>query len=126
MKRFALSAVLLLLCFTVALTGYFKLKNGCEKLTEVLENGAASIERSDLEGARLRLFEADELWKKEKKSFGIFLDHGELQSLEAAIPALKELLDSGNTQAAFEKAQECIAVLNNISDEQKICIENIL
>ena len=73
-----------------------------------------------------QLSEADELWKKEKKSFEVFLDHEKLQNLETAIPSLKSLLAFGNTEAAFEKIRECIAVLNNISSEQKICVENIL
>lgn len=126
MKRFALSFVLLLLCFAVALFGYFKLKNGCSRLTDILEEAGTSIRQSDTKTAKSQLSEADELWQKEKKSFGVFLDHEELQNLETAIPSLNNLLASGNTEAAFEKIQECIAVLNNISSEQKICLENIL
>ena len=126
MKRFALSSVLLLLCFAVALFGCFKLKNGCSRLTDTLEKAGASIVQSDLQAAENQLSKADELWKTEKKSFAVFLDHEKLQILETAIPSLKSLLVSGNTETAFEKTQECIAVLSNISSEQKICVENIL
>ena len=126
MKRFALSFVLLLLCFAVALFGCFKLKNGCSRLTGILEKAGTSIRQSDTKAAMAQLSEADELWKKEKKSFEVFLDHEKLQNLETAIPSLKSLLAFGNTEAAFEKFRECIAVLNNISSEQKICVENIL
>ena len=126
MKRLALCAALLLVCFAVAVYGYFSLKNGCEELIAVLESAAVSIREKKNKEAGEKLAKADRLWKEKQRSFNVFLDHDSLENLDSSLPALKKLLDSGNPDPAFEEIQKCIAALQNIVDEQKICVQNIL
>lgn len=126
MKRLALCSALLLVCFAVAVYGYFSLKSGCEELIAVLESAAVSIREKKTEEAGEKLEEADRLWKEKQLFFNVFLDHESLENLDSSLPALKKLLDSGNPDQAFEGIQKCIAALHNIVDEQKICVQNIL
>ncbi len=126
MKRLVLSAALLLLCFAVAVVGYFKIENGCVSMIILLENAGTSIKANDIEKAKEDLDEVGTLWERDRKSFGIYLDHKELESLEYSFPTLINLLAAGNAETAFEEIQKCISVLKNISEEQKICADNIL
>lgn len=126
MKRLALSAALFVLCFTIAITGYCQIENGCKSMINGLENAGAAIKTNDLSRAKSQIDNVLSLWKSDRKVFGIFLEHETLTNLNSSITASEKLLDANNTEAAFEEIQSAISALRNISQEQKICIENIL
>ena len=64
--------------------------------------------------------------QKENLSFNVFLDHTTLDALDSSLPSILEILSSGDSEKAFEEIQKSIAVLNDIIEEQKISIGNVL
>lgn len=126
MKRFFLAITLLVFCFSVAIYGFVSLEKSCGKLIGELDCAASLIVSGNTEEAENALKKIDESWKRERLSFNIFLDHTTLDTLDSSLPALCEILNSGDEEQAFEEIQKNIAVLEDIVEEQRISIGNIL
>lgn len=126
MKRFLLSALLLAFCFGTAFYGYGKLENSSKKLIVELEFAAELLNKNDTDGALEKLESLEKIWDNERLSFNIFLDHTTLDTLDSSLPAISKILSSGDKPQAFEEIQKNIAVLNDIVEEQRISIGNIL
>ena len=126
MKRFFLAVLLLLFCFSVAFYGFHRLEKSSFRLIEKLESAGEMISSGKSTKAKESLKEIENEWKKERLSFSVFLDHTTLDTLDSSLPALFEILKSGDEEQAFEEIQKSIAVLKDIVEEQKISIGNIL
>lgn len=126
MKRIFLAFILLIFCFSAAIFGYFGLKKSCFELKATLESAADFIESKNEESAFEMLKTVSEQWEKRKLVFSVFLDHTTLDTLDSSLPSLSKIFKSGDSKLAFEEIQKSIAVLDDIVEEQKISIANIL
>ena len=126
MKRLFLALMLLAFCFSTAVFGFFSLKKSCLELKNTLESAAAYIENDNKSAALRALESTGEKWKKQRLVFNIFLDHTTLDTLDSSLPSLSEIFKNGNSEPAFEEIQKNIAVLEDIVEEQRISIGNIL
>lgn len=126
MKRFFLALALLAFCFSVAFFGFRRLEKSSFLLIEKLETAGDLITCGETLKAEASLEEVEASWKNERVFFGVFLDHTTLDTLDSSLPAIFEILKSGNEESAFEEIQKSIAVLEDIVEEQKISLGNIL
>ncbi len=126
MKRLFLAIMLLVFCFSTAVFGFFSLKKSCLDLEITLESAAVHIENDNKSAAFHALESVGETWKKRRLVFNVFLDHTTLDTLDSSLPMLSEILKNGNIEPVFEEIQKNIAVLEDIVEEQRINIGNIL
>lgn len=126
MNRLFLALILLLLCFSTAVFGFYSLEKSCLDLEDTLKSAASLIENNKRENALKTLESVDEKWKKQRIIFNIFLDHTTLDTLDSSLPSLSKIFKSGDDEMTFEEIQKNIAVLEDIVEEQRISIGNIL
>ncbi len=126
MNRLFLALILLLLCFSTAVFGFYSLEKSCLDLEDTLKSAASLIENNKRENALKTLESVDAKWKKQRIIFNIFLDHTTLDTLDSSLPSLSKIFKSGDDEMTFEEIQKNIAVLEDIVEEQRISIGNIL
>ena len=126
MNRLFLALILLLLCFSTAVFGFYSLEKSCLDLESTLKSAASLIENNKRENALKTLESVDAKWKKQRIIFNIFLDHTTLDTLDSSLPSLSKIFKSGDDEMTFEEIQKNIAVLEDIVEEQRISIGNIL
>ena len=126
MNRLFLALILLLLCFSTAVFGFYSLEKSCLDLEDTLKSAASLIENDKRRNALKTLESVDEKWKKQRIIFNIFLDHTTLDTLDSSLPSLSKIFTSGDDEMTFEEIQKNIAVLEDIVEEQRISIGNIL
>ncbi len=126
MNRLFLALILLLLCFSTAVFGFYSLEKSCLDLEATLKSAASLIENNKRENALKTLESVDAKWKKQRIIFNIFLDHTTLDTLDSSLPSLSKIFKSGDDEMTFEEIQKNIAVLEDIVEEQRISIGNIL
>ncbi len=126
MNRLLLALVLLVLCFSTAVFGFFSLKKSCIDLETTLESAAFFIREDKPVKVNEALVSVERKWKKQRIVFNVFLDHTTLDTLDSSLPSLSKLFRSGDNEATFEEIQKSIAVLEDIVEEQRISLGNIL
>lgn len=126
MNRLFLALILLLLCFSTAVFGFYSLENSCLDLEATLKSAASLIENGKRENALKTLESVDAKWKTQRIIFNIFLDHTTLDTLDSSLPSLSKIFRSGDDEMTFEEIQKNIAVLEDIVEEQRISVGNIL
>ena len=126
MNRLFLALILLILCFSTAVFGFYSLEKSCLDLEDTLKSAASLIENDKRRNALKTLESVDEKWKKQRIIFNIFLDHTTLDTLDSSLPSLSKIFKSGDDEMTFEEIQKNIAVLEDIVEEQRISIGNIL
>ena len=125
MKRFLFALLLLFFCFATAFFGFCRLEKSSLELIQKLSAAAELIKSGNISKAGDELKKVEKL-QKENLSFSVFLDHTTLDALDSSLPSILEILSSGDSEKAFEEIQKSIAVLNDIIEEQKISIGNVL
>ena len=129
MKRFFLALLLLIFCFSIAFYGFHCLEKSSFQLIEMLEKAGSMIFEGETKKAENALKDIEKTWRKDRLAFNVFLDHTTLDTLDSSLPALFEIFKSGSSgskEQTFEEIQKSIAVLEDIVEEQKISIGNIL
>lgn len=126
MNRLLLALVLFILCFSTAVFGFFSLKKSCIDLENTLESAAFFIREDKPVKVNEALVSVERKWKKQRIVFNVFLDHTTLDTLDSSLPSLSKLFRSGDNEATFEEIQKSIAVLEDIVEEQRISLGNIL
>ena len=125
MKRFIISAVLLLLCLVICTVSYFAVINKAEEISKLLASASDALLESNLQKAEKSIDQCEKSWDKSHVTFLVYLDHQSFSELEYTIPVLSELLKFDKDIAA-EKIQRCTAVLDDLIDHQKVTLGNIL
>ncbi len=125
MKRFFFAVLILIACFATAISGSVILQKSCEKITDELEKASVSILNGEDETGVV-LSKIEESWKKERLKFSVFLDHSTVDTLDESLLTISEMYSLGEEQTVFETIRESIAVLNDIVEEQRITLGNIL
>ena len=124
-KRLLLVIILLLLCITISIGSFFTVSYISEDLTEELENFLIYAEEDNEILTLVTIDNCIEKLNSYEKIYAIFLDHSLFESLMIAVPSIKHLYETGNSDEAMDKCFESIETLKIIVHEQKPSFENV-
>ena len=125
MKRVVTAVSAIILTFVVSFTGFFLVKNSCDKLTDHLES-ICEIARSDnVESAIQKTDDAVKLWEESHGLIESFIRHEETDRLEEVIKSLPIYARQGNMERLEQQADLAIDEIAHLIRNEKPLISNI-
>lgn len=125
MRRFLISAIMLLLCLILCTVSYFSITKQADIISRQLSSASEFLLKDDIKQAAEILEQCEKGWEKSHIIFLIYLDHESFSELEYSIPVLAKLLKFDKKITA-DKIQRCSAVLEDLIEHQKVTVGNIL
>ena len=102
------------------------LENSTGELIGKLENLRTAIENKEeqkkLESTYEEIYK---LWKKTNDKWAIIELHEELDLIESSIRKLKANIETKEETMAIEKIEECVFLINHISEKEKFSLKNV-
>ncbi len=126
MKR--LFVAFALICLSVALCFFSsrQVENHTVKMQEELREIAKVISQKDTDKAQAMLTEAGNSWQETEKLFSMIVDAEKIEEVSIGFSMIKANLSDKNIEHALERLRECELMLDEIAEDEKLSIKNIM
>ena len=123
MKRMIAAAILLIFVATVYITGFFYIKNTCEKAENLLTKCNQAFEED--KEAQKQVKNLENLWDKSEKVLSVFSNHKLIDEIELAIYALKTHTQKREEAMFYEYSSKIKTMLHQMMEDTMPSIHSI-
>ena len=126
MKRVFFSVVLIILAISICIFSSVSTVKKSEEMKNELEETGLLITDGKTTEALKRLDEAEKIWKKTENLFSFLVDADKIEELNVGFSMIKAHLKDKNKEHALERLRECELLLEEIAENEKLDIKNIM
>ena len=126
MKRVYFSAVLIILAISICIfSSVSTVKKSAEMKSELEETSFLITDGKTAEALK-RLDEAEKIWKRTENLFSFLVDADKIEELNVSFSMIKAHLKDKNEEHALERLRECELLLEEIAENERLDIKNIM
>ena len=100
-------------------------KKSTIEITECLSELKSEIENENLENAKLKIEELDKKWDNKHDKLAYYIEHDELEKVDAAIVQVKSFVENDDIPSAIAELETGKFVLEHIERKYKFNLQNI-
>ncbi len=126
MKRLYVAFTLIALSLVICLYSNSSVEKSATEIQEQLTLIAAGIKNDDKNSVKALLNEAERTWNKTETLYSFIVDADKIEEMSIGFTMIKRHLEDGNTEHALERLHECVLMLSEIAEDEKLNIKNIM
>ena len=126
MKRLLVCSFLIIIAVSICVFSSISTFNKSEEMKSELEEIAQLINGESSEAATKKLNEAEKLWRKTENLFSFIVDADKIEEMNIGFSMIKMHLKDNNIEHALERLRECQLLLEEIAENEKLNIKNIM
>lgn len=126
MKRLYIALVLIALSVFICVFSSKAVEKSSLQMCNELENIGALIAEGQLAKAETELQRAEKLQKKTEGLFSFIVDADKIEQLNVGFSMISAHLKDNNKEHALERLRECVLLLEEIKENEKLSIKNIM
>lgn len=126
MKRLYISIALIIVAVLICIvSGKATEKNSLQMRNELHETGKIIV-TGNLDDAAERLTEVEKTWRKTETLFSFIVDADKIEEMNVGFSMISAHINDGNKEHALERLRECELLLEEINENEKLNIKNIM
>lgn len=126
MKRLYIALVLMAAAVFICIFSNNSVQKSSSQLRDELNTVGSFIIKGETEKAKKSLESAESRHKKAEKLFSFIVDADKIEEMNVCFLMIGAHLDDGNNEHALERLRECVFLLEEISENEKLSIKNIM
>ena len=126
MKRLLVCSLLIALAVSICIFSSVTVEKHAERMHGELEKAGALIVNSQVGKAKEMLKETEEMWNKTETLFSFIVDADKIEEMNVGFSMILYHLNDDNTEHALERLRECELLLEEIAENEKLNIKNIM
>ena len=126
MKRLLVCSLLIALAISICIFSSVSVEKHSAKMHGELEKAGALIVNSQVGKAKEMLKETEEMWNKTETLFSFIVDADKIEEMIVSFSMITAHLKDKNTEHALERLRECMLLLEEIAENEKLNIKNIM
>lgn len=126
MKYIILTCFLLLLLLALNILGVWYITDSAARMDSYFPALETAIAKQDWPEAETRFSALEQQWQKHQPKWKALLNHEDTQSMELSFTDLRVLLKQEDQAHAEQKLAELRFYLQNLSDSERLTMENLL
>lgn len=126
MKRLYIALVLIALSVFICVFSSKAVEKSSLQMCNELENIGALIAEGQLAKAEAELERAEKLQKKSEGLFSFIVDADKIEQLNVGFSMIGAHLKDNNKEHALERLRECVLLLEEIKENEKLSVKNIM
>ena len=126
MKRLLVCSLLIALAISICIFSNVSVEKHSAKMHGELEKIGALIVNGKAGQAEQRLKETEEIWSRAENLFSFIVDADKIEEMNVSFSMITAHLKDKNTEHALERLRECMLLLEEIAENEKLNIKNIM
>lgn len=126
MKRLYIALVLIALSVFICVFSSKAVEKSSLQMCNELENIGTLIAEGQLAKAEAWLERAEKLQKKSEGLFSFIVDADKIEQLNVGFSMIGAHLKDNNKEHALERLRECVLLLEEIKENEKLSVKNIM
>lgn len=126
MKRLYVALTLIALSVLICIFSSIKIEENSGLMYKELKDIGEIITSGNNEKALLALEHTETIWNKTESLFSFIIDADKIEEMNVGFAMISAHLKDNNTEHALERLRECEFMLEEISDDEKLDIKNIM
>ncbi len=126
MKRLLISVLIFSVAVLICFTGYIYVENRAVKLTELLDKTNIEISKNNTEAINTCTEETVAFWKIIEPTYRALIDGETCNKLDEEVYSIQFSVIKASYSDAEIHINNCLIILKQISDSEKLSIEAIL
>ena len=126
MKRVFFSVVLIILAISICAFSSISTVKKSNEMKNELERIGVLITDGKTDEAEKQLNETEKIWYKTENLFSFIVDADKIEELNVGFSMIKAHLKDKNKEHALERLRECELLLEEIAEDEKLDIKNIM
>lgn len=126
MKRLYIALGLIILSVFVCVFSSNAIEKNSTEMRERLEGIGSLISDGKTQQAKSGLEETEKVWKKSEKLFSFIVDADKIEEMNVGFSMISAHLKDGNEEHALERLRECVLLLGEITENEKLSVKNIM
>ena len=126
MKRLYIAITLMIVSLFICILSNKKIEKSSLQMHNELENIGYSIVSGNTEKASDDFNRAEKIWEDTESLFSFIIDADKIEEMNVSFAMIKAHLEDKNTEHALERLRECSLLLEEITENEKLSIKNIM
>lgn len=126
MKRLYIAIMLIALSVFICAFSSIAVEKSSSQMRDELEAIGTLIADGKDALAEKSITKAEGIWQKTERLFSFIVDADKIEEMNVGFAMIGAHLKDGNYEHALERVRECVLLLDEISENEKLSIKNIM
>lgn len=126
MKRLYIALGLIALALFICVFSSKAVEKSSLQMRSELKKAGELIVSENTQMAEQSLAETEKTWEKTETLFSFIVDADKIEEMNVGFAMIKAHLEDKNTEHALERLRECVLLLQEITENEKLSIKNIM
>lgn len=127
MKEIIIVTIIVVIIISLDVITHNYTKNSVEEISNQLQKLSQNLKKEDInyEDIKQQYEYLNKSWEKRNSKMAYFIEHNELEKVEAYITSMISFIDTGDYSLALNQIENNIFVLNHIKDKYQLSLDNL-
>ena len=126
MKRLYVAITLIIISFFICFFSSSRVEKSSLQMRSELDSIGYTIASGNTQAAVRALEQTEKTWSRTETLFSFIVDADKIEEMNVGFSMIKAHLNDGNTEHALERLRECSLLLEEITENEKLNIKNIM
>lgn len=126
MKRLYVALALIILSVFICVFSSKTIEKNSSQMRDELENIGSLISDGKTEQAKASLKKTEKTWEKSERLFSFIVDADKIEEMNIGFSMIIAHLKDGNNEHALERLRECVLLLGEITENERLSVKNIM
>ena len=126
MKRLYIALGLIILAVFICISSSKAVEKSSSQMRDELESIGSLIAEGKNAQAQKSLSTTEKTWEKSENLFSFIVDADKIEEMNVGFSMINAHLNDGNSEHALERLRECVFLLEEITENEKLSIKNIM